>query len=233
MEFWQRKRQEGLKRIQERPCEDTVRSLFIYDPRREALGETEPINILIVDLRLPELLEIQFGCLSHESVEFYYDSPSKLMWSTNTYYWILIFIDTARKSNFFVCFLFCFGLFFRATPAAYGSSQARDWIRAAAAGLHHSSWQRQIHKPLNEARNPTCILMNTSRVLNLLSHSGNFRMQYLLQFLGILILYNFSSVPSIVSVSFQQFACFGFAFHVGGFPWNLAICSHSWQHETG
>ena len=29
-------------------------------------------------------------------------------------------------------------LLFRAAPAAYGSSQARGWIRAAAASLHHS-----------------------------------------------------------------------------------------------
>ena len=32
-------------------------------------------------------------------------------------------------------YLFCF---FRATPMAYGSSQARDQIRAVAASLHHS-----------------------------------------------------------------------------------------------
>jgi len=32
--------------------------------------------------------------------------------------------------------LFCF--VFRAAPVAYGSSQARGHIRAAAAGLHHS-----------------------------------------------------------------------------------------------
>ena len=31
-----------------------------------------------------------------------------------------------------------FFLFFRATPAAYGGSQARGQIRAAATGLHHS-----------------------------------------------------------------------------------------------
>ena len=29
-------------------------------------------------------------------------------------------------------------LFFRAIPVAYGSSQARGWITAVAAGLHHS-----------------------------------------------------------------------------------------------
>ena len=34
-------------------------------------------------------------------------------------------------------FFFFFGLF-RATPAAYVSSQARGLIRAVAAGLHHS-----------------------------------------------------------------------------------------------
>ena len=32
--------------------------------------------------------------------------------------------------------LFCF--VFRATPAAHGGSQARGWIKATAAGLHHS-----------------------------------------------------------------------------------------------
>ena len=31
-----------------------------------------------------------------------------------------------------------FFFLFMATPAAYGSSQARGWIRATAAGLHHS-----------------------------------------------------------------------------------------------
>ena len=35
----------------------------------------------------------------------------------------------------FVCFLFCL---FRTAPAAYGSSQARGWISAAAASLHLS-----------------------------------------------------------------------------------------------
>ena len=35
-------------------------------------------------------------------------------------------------------FLFGFVVLLKAAPAAYGSSQARDWIRAAAAGLHHS-----------------------------------------------------------------------------------------------
>ena len=71
-----------------------------------------------------------------------------------------------------------FGLF-RATSVAYGSSQARGRIRAAAAGLHHShsnagsepdlqltaplmaTWDPY---PLIEARDWTCILMDTSWV---------------------------------------------------------------------
>ena len=39
--------------------------------------------------------------------------------------------------------------------------------------LHRSSWQHWILNPLSEARDQTCILMDTSQVLNLLSHNGN------------------------------------------------------------
>ena len=41
-------------------------------------------------------------------------------------------------------FFFCLFAFSRAALMAYGGSQARSPIRAAAAVLHHSSWQRQI-----------------------------------------------------------------------------------------
>ena len=52
----------------------------------------------------------------------------KLLWRTNV-------VGTSVPFGFFV--LFCF-LLFRATPAAYGSSQARGCIGAAAAGPRHS-----------------------------------------------------------------------------------------------
>ena len=39
--------------------------------------------------------------------------------------------------------------------------------------LHHNSWQRQALNPLSEARDGTHILMDTSQVCNLLSHSEN------------------------------------------------------------
>ena len=39
--------------------------------------------------------------------------------------------------------------------------------------LHRSSWQCQILNPLSKARNRTPIFMDTSWILNLLSHNGN------------------------------------------------------------
>ena len=79
----------------------------------------------------------------------------------------------AHKSHFpyFVFFLF------RAAPTAYRGSRARDQIGAVATGLphshsntepepylllHHCSRQHWILNPLSEARNRTCILMDTS-----------------------------------------------------------------------
>ena len=76
-------------------------------------------------------------------------------------------------------FILLFLLFFRAVPVAYGSSQARGWIRAAAAAyttatatqdltyvcsLYHSLEQHQILSLLSKARNWTHILMDTSWV---------------------------------------------------------------------
>ena len=85
-------------------------------------------------------------------------------------------------------FLFCGSFFlFRAAPVAYGSSWARGWIRAAAAGLHHNHgnwiwatlatyatfcgnarslthWVRPGIKPIS--------LWKLCHVLNPLSHNG-------------------------------------------------------------
>ena len=72
-----------------------------------------------------------------------------------------------------------------AVPAAYGNSQARGRIGAAAASytkamalwdlskLYHSLLQCQILDPLSEARDLTYILKDTSWVLNPLGHNGN------------------------------------------------------------
>ena len=45
--------------------------------------------------------------------------------------------------------------------------------RGPTCGLGRSSWQCQILNPLIEARDPTCMLTDTSLILNPLSHKGN------------------------------------------------------------
>ena len=91
--------------------------------------------------------------------------------------------------SFFLYFCVCLYLF-RAALAAYGSYQATGWLRVAAASLHHShsntglssicnphrtSRQCWILKrgSLSEARDQTHVLMDTSQVLNALSHKGS------------------------------------------------------------
>lgn len=59
-----------------------------------------------------------------------------------------------------------------ATPAAYQSFQSRRPVGAADASLHCSFQQRQSLNPLNEARDESGILTETSQALNLLSHYG-------------------------------------------------------------
>ena len=84
---------------------------------------------------------------------------------------LLINLETAFLF-FCFCFCFCFGLF-GAVLAAHGRSQARGRIPAIATGprhshsntaseLCHSSWQCQFPGPLNEARDWTHILRDTS-----------------------------------------------------------------------
>ena len=74
--------------------------------------------------------------------------------------------------------LYFFFFFLRATPEAYGGSQARGQIGAVATSLatatavpdpscicdlHQSSQKRWILNPLSEARDRTCVLMDTSQ----------------------------------------------------------------------
>ena len=83
---------------------------------------------------------------------------------------------------FFLAFFFFFFFFFclfRATPRAYGSSQAGGQIGAVGPSLHHSTAmpdpnhvcdlhhsppQCQILKPLSKARDQTCVFTGTSWV---------------------------------------------------------------------
>ena len=73
-------------------------------------------------------------------------------------------------------FIYLF-LLSRAAPIAYGSSPARGWIRAVAAGLCHSNKWSTLHlylhyssqnhlnlNPLSEARDQTYIFMDTCQI---------------------------------------------------------------------
>ena len=100
-----------------------------------------------------------------------------------------IILPTCLKYFFLSLSLsFFFGLLFRALPEAYGSSQARGWVGAAAAGLSHShsNTRSESHlQPtlqltampdpysLSEARDWTYILIDTSWVHKPLNHNGN------------------------------------------------------------
>ena len=83
------------------------------------------------------------------------------------------------ESSTILGFSFLLFLLFRAACVAYGNSQARDRIRAAAASLchshsntvselclqpNHSSQQCQILTPQSKARDQTLVFMDTSQV---------------------------------------------------------------------
>ena len=84
------------------------------------------------------------------------------------------------NASFLSVCIFSFFFFFRAAPAPYGCSQARGsnlscscWptpqpqqplIQAASATYTASSWQHRIFNPLSEARDRTCVLMDTSQI---------------------------------------------------------------------
>ena len=82
--------------------------------------------------------------------------------------------------------VFSFLFYLRATPAAHGSSQARDQIRAAVAALRHSQGGAEPHlrptpqlrqcwilNPLSKARSRTHILNRYQSDLLPLSHEAN------------------------------------------------------------
>ena len=89
------------------------------------------------------------------------------------------------KCNLILFCLFCFlgphlghmevprlGVVLELQPPAYTTATAM-LDPSHVCDLHHSSWQRLIPDPLSKARDGTFLLMDTSRVCNSLSHSGN------------------------------------------------------------
>ena len=56
-------------------------------------------------------------------------------------------------------------------PAYTTGTAAQDLSRVC--NLHHSSWQCWILNPLSEARDRTCVLMDSSQIPTPLSHNRN------------------------------------------------------------
>ena len=94
---------------------------------------------------------------------------------------LCLYIAVGGGLSFFV-------FFFRATPTAYGSSQARGRIGAAVTSLHHSHssarsephlqptpslQQCWILSPMSRARDQTHLFMDTSWLLNQQNHNRN------------------------------------------------------------
>ena len=69
-------------------------------------------------------------------------------------------------------------------PLAYATAIA-TWDPSLLCDLHHSSWHHRILNPLREARDSTLILMDPSRVCELLSHEGNSLSHIILNVLNI------------------------------------------------
>ena len=95
-------------------------------------------------------------------------------------------IQFSLAVSFFFFFFFCFlglypwhmevprlGVKSELQLQAYSTATA-TWDPSTICDLHQSLCQRQILNPLSEARDQTCILMNTSpKAINPLSHNRN------------------------------------------------------------
>ena len=90
------------------------------------------------------------------------NSTPPQIWGMYKSQYILVF-----KISFFPYSFFFFFFSFLRPYLQHGGQ-----IRAAAAGLHHSHSNTRSLTHLSEARDPSLILMDTSLVLNLLSHTG-------------------------------------------------------------
>ena len=89
-----------------------------------------------------------------------------------------ISLDHPWLDLFLSILLFCLLVLFRAVLVEYGSSQARDWIGARAASLHHSSQQCRILTPLSKARDQTCLLMD----IRFVTAESQWELQYFILF---------------------------------------------------
>ena len=93
--------------------------------------------------------------------------------SYNTHLWgFSFFTSDLTGISFQLNWDFVCVCLFRAALAASGGSQARGWVGATAADLHHRSRQHRILNSLSEARDQTRIFMDTSQIHFLWATTG-------------------------------------------------------------
>ena len=97
---------------------------------------------------------------------------------------------------------------------AYTTATETRWDPSHICNLHHTSQKCEILNLMSEARDRTCILMDTSRVCNLLSHNGNPQGCVSLYFNLLQLLLSMSQASWLVSTSWSNlhphFFCFFF-----------------------
>ena len=163
--------------------------------QRASASQPEPTEVAWVPLLTATLLDdpwprlAAWMLLSYLTCEVFLEFLKNgfVPWAERVYDHIpsALRLQSCLQTESLLLFIFCF---FRATPEAYGGSQVRGRIGAAAAGLRqsHSNLGSEPHLrptpqltatpdpwPLSEARYWTHILMDPSWVCNLLSPSGN------------------------------------------------------------
>ena len=84
--------------------------------------------------------------------------------------------------------------------------------------LYRRSWQCQILNPLSKARDQTCSLMDTSWVLNPLSHNENSCFYFLIYFVEVYLICNVVLSDSVM----HTYMCICIIFHII-FPYGFFI----------
>ena len=128
----------------------------------------------------------KYSKLFLHGLRFWGNQEKQNNYTTSFSYYIIFLKGHSNMGVFYRCYtdwynVYYYFFLFRASPVVYGSSWAKGWIIAAAAGLSHSHsnarselhlwlhqswWQCWIPDPLSEVKDGTQNLMDTSWVLN-------------------------------------------------------------------
>ena len=122
--------------------------------------------LTVFDITQHSILTLSFLCFYNIIIFCFFSS----FLTSASVFPFLTLLSLSPLLFFGICCFFVF--LFMAAPVAYGSSQARGWISCSCRPVPKPQ-QRQIFNPLSKARDQTCVLQDTSQILNRLSHNRN------------------------------------------------------------